>query len=410
MFTWFLAGCGGGPAAGVGEGDVAGVPGGDDEPACCAEDTGESGGGTVPDVDCGVPVTGGSVFGDAPVDLALALTDEAIAGLATSPDDEVEDVPGTLTIGGESWLVGVRLKGGHGSFRTFEQKAAFKIDFGEFVEGQRFEGARHLNVNNYVQDGAMLGEHAAYALWSEFGVPAPRHGYARVTVNGERFGLYGLADAVDGDLVARCFADASGPLFEGEMDDFTTDLVDTFAVVADGGLAEPHARLVDAVSALDAAPHDGRASAMGERFDYDVLLDAMAVELVTGNDDAYATFTNNFFVYADPATGRLVLMEWGPDQAFGEDLDVLGSWPGRLFRDCRADATCDADLRGRLADVAARIASPEWRGWIEGVAEATRTDCEEDPRSEMDCAYQRERFFDFLDRRPGDVYDALDRP
>jgi spore coat protein CotH len=254
----------------------------------------------------------------------------------------------------------------------------------------------------------MLAEHATYALWKDFGVPAPRHGYARLTVNGELYGLYGVADAVDEDFVARVFPEAGGALFEGEMGDFTTDLYGSFAVVDDGGKSDPHARLEAVVAELDAAPVGARGATLAGKFDLDGLLAAMAVELVSGNDDAYSTYTNNYFVYDDPGTGKLVWIEWGPDQAFGEPLDVLGDWPGRLYRDCRGDLDCDAQLRAAIHDVAATLDSAEWRGWIAEVADATAADCLADPRAESSCDWGRGEFFEWADARPAAVFATLE--
>ncbi|MFN7144914.1 MAG: hypothetical protein ACK4YP_14150, partial [Myxococcota bacterium] len=73
-----------------------------------------------------------ALFADAPVELSLALSPEAIAGLATAPTDDVPEVEGTFTWGDETHRVGVKLKGGHGSFRTFDQKPSFTLDFEEF--------------------------------------------------------------------------------------------------------------------------------------------------------------------------------------------------------------------------------------------------------------------------------------
>jgi hypothetical protein len=42
-----------------------------------------------------------------------------------------------------------------GSLRTLDQKAAFKIKFDEFIEGQTFLGLKKLTLNNMVEDPSM---------------------------------------------------------------------------------------------------------------------------------------------------------------------------------------------------------------------------------------------------------------
>ena len=48
--------------------------------------------------------------------------------------------------------VGVRLKGGPGSFRMLDgnSKAAFTVKFNHFVKGQQFHGLRRIVLNNAV--------------------------------------------------------------------------------------------------------------------------------------------------------------------------------------------------------------------------------------------------------------------
>jgi hypothetical protein len=58
----------------------------------------------------------------------------------------------------------------------------FKIDFGQYVPDQRFDGLRRLTLNNMVQDRSMIREHVAYQAYAWLGVPAPRHGYAELWV------------------------------------------------------------------------------------------------------------------------------------------------------------------------------------------------------------------------------------
>src|SRR5690242_9680012 len=52
--------------------------------------------------------------------------------------------------------VGFRLKGGHGSFRDLDGKAAIKVKFAEFVKKQKLLGLKKLTLNNMVQDPSMV--------------------------------------------------------------------------------------------------------------------------------------------------------------------------------------------------------------------------------------------------------------
>jgi hypothetical protein len=192
-------------------------------------------------------------YGAETLDLDIALGPDAIAHLAHTADEAVPDVPATLSYNGTSWSVGLHLRGGMGSFRSFEEKPGFALDFTSEDPSARFHGLRALTLKNNVQDDSMLDEHLAYALSARVGLPAPRHGFARVRVNGEPFGLYAMVESVESvEFLDRCFGETGGTLFEGQMDDLESPLVDGYEPVVDGRHdPDPRAVLHSATDALD---------------------------------------------------------------------------------------------------------------------------------------------------------------
>ncbi|MFM2024813.1 MAG: hypothetical protein RLZZ56_826, partial [Actinomycetota bacterium] len=83
--------------------------------------------------------------------------------------------------------VGVRLKGA--TTRKF-QKASFKIKFDAFIKDQRFKGLKRLTLNAMMTDPSQVHEVTSYRLFRAAGVPAPRAGFARVSIDGSYIGLY----------------------------------------------------------------------------------------------------------------------------------------------------------------------------------------------------------------------------
>ena len=113
----------------------------------------------------------------------LELSDDAIKQLHEKPKHYVQ---ATFREGNDVYKnVGVRLKGGYGSFRMLDgnSKAAFTVKFNQFVKGQRFHGLRRIILNNVVQDPSYMCEYIGYSLFRDAGVPAPRIGYANLIVN-----------------------------------------------------------------------------------------------------------------------------------------------------------------------------------------------------------------------------------
>jgi hypothetical protein len=108
--------------------------------------------------------------------------------------------------------VGVRYKG-NGTFWSSREslKRSLKVDFNQFVKGQKLAGMSQINLHNSVRDPSGLNETISYRLFRDGGVPAPRTAYARVyvTVPGKHdrryFGLYNLVEDVGGAFVEERF-------------------------------------------------------------------------------------------------------------------------------------------------------------------------------------------------------------
>ncbi|MBM4389670.1 MAG: CotH kinase family protein [Deltaproteobacteria bacterium] len=314
------------------------------------------------------------------LDFGIALDEAAIAALAA---DSSEDVVATFTYEDESYEVGLHLKGSpSGSFRTLDGKAALKVDFHQWDREQEFHGVRRLTLNNMIQDSTMSHEHAAYRLFAEEGVVAPRHGYARVTVNGEWFGLYGIVETADEQFVNRHWpGDDEGHLYEGG---YGSDLYE-WAVEAfemkEGDEAD-RADLAALVEEVESCGEGEILPLLERNFDVDALLAAWAVELAIADPDGYTTLANNYLLYYAPVAAQWTMIPWGPDQGFEGAAPIFTEMTGRLVEMCVADADCTEALR-----VATLAAVDTWESsglgdFVNGETARIEADCRADPRSE----------------------------
>lgn len=316
------------------------------------------------------------------LDVCLLLSEEAIAALEKAPED---DVIADFIFSGHQWRVGVHLKGST-SFRDLSEKAAFKIDFAEWSDGQTLHGVRRLTLNNMIQDPTMAAEHMAYRLYASAGLPAPRHGYARVWVNDEWFGLYGIVETLDEQFMSKRLGDdGQGTLYEGG---YSADLFDWAAdrfEVQEGDEADI-SDLEALIEAVEAGHPDGVLALLAAHFDAEALLDLWAIEILTSNDDAYATNGNNYLLANPSRAGQWSMLPWGVDQCFQEDEDgdiaVYTALAGRLAEACRDDVGCSAALDARIALMLQLWSDLDIPGQVAAVTEAIESDCRSDPRSE----------------------------
>lgn len=325
--------------------------------------------------------SGAWLYGDQTLQFGLELDDAALAALAAAPK---EDVHATFTWEGESYDVGVHLKGSpSGSFRDMTEKAAFKVDFHQWDAEQSFHGVKRLTLNNMIQDNTMSHEHAAYWMFRAMGVPAARHGYAEVTVNGELFGLYGVPESMDEQFLGRQWpGDDDGFLLEGGYGGDFYSTTEPKWTPQEGDPVEAQAALDLLIADFEATPPGDILAFLEARFDSVSLLTLWAVELAIADSDGYLTYGNNFLVYYAPGADRWSMIPWGPDQAFASDQPVDFTAEGDLALACRSDGACEAALDAFLAAVLINWDSGELAAFVDAETARIEDDCRTDPRSE----------------------------
>lgn len=260
-------------------------------------------------------------------EIAMEIGDDDLAMLDPPSDDRV---PVILTVDGETAVgAGVRLKG-VSQFQGMDQKPGFSIETDEFVDGLELFDVDRFTLGNATWDHSFVAEQLVYELHRAAGIPAARTALARVSVNGETFGLYVMRETYDERWLEQYFADPTGNLYEapGGGPDTVLELRtnERRANTSD----------IDAVAEVVAtASDDDYRAAIEDLVDVDELLTYWAIEALTADWDGYAydltppglapnadpplanPYPNNFYAYHDPETDRFVLIPHGSDLTFG---------------------------------------------------------------------------------------------
>ena len=93
---------------------------------------------------------------------------------------------------------------------------SFKINFGKFVKGRTYYGLDKLNLNNIMSDATYMKDYLSYTIMREAGVYAPLISYAKLSINGEYFGLYAIIENVSDSFLERNFGNDDGALYKPE--------------------------------------------------------------------------------------------------------------------------------------------------------------------------------------------------
>jgi spore coat protein H len=252
--------------------------------------------------------TSQAFFDDTPVrNFQFEILPDQVAMLRQSPRTYVK---GTMRDGSRVLTnVGFHLKG-MGSFRTVDEKASFAVKFDEFTKDQEYAGLTKLMFNNAVQDPTYLAEWLATGLFRDAGVPAARVTHARVQLNGKDLGLYVVIEAMNKRFLKQHFSSAKGNLYETYVQDIDGPLDQ------DNGESTDQADVKALVNACSIQDPQTRWSALGKVLDVDRFLSFAAMELLVGHWDGYTIHTNNYRLYHDPASDKMVFITHGLDWAF----------------------------------------------------------------------------------------------
>lgn len=207
--------------------------------------------------------------------------------------------------------VGIHIKGAAGSSRPWDDKPALTLSFDKTDAKQRFRGLDKIHLNNSVQDPRYMTEILCAEMFLAAGVPTARATHVLVELNGRKVGLYVLKEGYDSAFLKRNFGGNNGNLYDGG-----------FLVDIDGELKRTHGSSDVADRAdLKAAAIACRERDLAQRFakvdklvDIDRFMKMSAIEVLTWHWDGYAMHRNNYRVYHDLKSDKLVVIPHGMDQ------------------------------------------------------------------------------------------------
>ena len=292
-------------------------------------------------------------------EVSMEISDGNLALLDPPTDDRV---PVVLTIDGVTAdNAGVRLKQGLGQFQGLRGKPGFSIETDEFVDGLELFDVDRFTLGNATWDHSFVNEQLVYELYRAAGIPAARTALARVTVNGETFGLYVMRETPGERWLTQYYTDPTGNLYEAPGGG-----PDTVLELRTNERRNDVSDLAAVAEAVATASDEDYRAAIEQLVDVDELLTYWAIEALTAHWDGYVydlsapgrfptttrapanPWPNNFFAYHDPETGLFVFIPHGADLtlglASGSAYDVGPATP--VLFPPKVDATIAARLWG----------------------------------------------------------------
>ena len=330
---------------------------------------------------------------------SLTIGAAEIQSLRTAPDIYV---PATLTYDGRDYgPVGVHLKGMQ-SFEPIDGKPSLRINIDKFVPAAAFFGLKDLTLNNMHSDFSMMHERIAYWVARQAGVPASRANHALVTVNGQSYGLYTNVETVKRHILSRAFGNNTGSLFEATDVDFSAQYIPFYDLVAD---PDDRSLLSGVAAALTAADPVDAMTAAAAYADVDQFTRFWAMCAVVGQLDSfpYSDPGDDYFTYANPATGRLAFMPWGIDESFyAGDIDI-NAVHSVMALQCKASSACYTKFVDNVWDIMALVERLDWLAEHGRVAAQIAPHVAQDTRkwypTDQATMFQQDMWYFMTDRR-----------
>lgn len=258
-------------------------------------------------------------------------------------------VDATVTFNSETWEhIGFRLKGNsslRSSWNSGSYKLPFRLDFDQFEDeypetaDQRFYGFKKLTFSSNFSDSSYLRETVAADIFRAAGVPSAQTAFYAVYVDyGEGplyFGLYTTVEAVDDTLIRTQFESNDGNIYK-PSGSAATFKAGTFTEQQYGKENnEEEADYSDVKALMETLNSDLRLTDAAEWrsdlekvFDVDNFLNWLAANSIMSNWDTYGSMAHNYYLYHDPASGRLAWIPWDNNQSISSRGGMGGGGRG----------------------------------------------------------------------------------
>lgn len=243
---------------------------------------------------------------------------------------------------------------------------SFKLEFDHYVEGQTCYGLDKLILNNNYADATNMKEALVYDMFQYMGADASLYNYAKISVNGDYWGVYLALEGVEDSFILRNYGTQSGELYkpegvggggsgdmpgDGEMPavdempegnmlenmpdnannpggdmqggmggsggadlNYSDDDLDSYSTIWDGEITDTsksdHKRVVKALKNI------AEGTDLEDYMDIDNLLKYMAVHVFSVNEDSLSgSMAHNYYLYE--YDGKLNLIPWDYNLAWG---------------------------------------------------------------------------------------------
>lgn len=230
---------------------------------------------------------------------------------------------------------------------------SLKLEFDQYVDGQNCYGLDKLILNNNFADATNMKEALIYDMFQYIGADASLYNYAKISVNGEYWGVYLALEAVEESFMLRNYGADYGELYKpdsmnfgnmgrdskssekggfgfmmgggGSNLNYTDDELDSYSTIWNCAVTDTtktdHRRVVTALRNIS------EGTELETYMDTDNLLKYAAVHIFSVNTDSLSgMMSHNYYLYESDS--RLNILPWDYNLSLG-GMGGMGGFAGK---------------------------------------------------------------------------------
>ncbi len=218
--------------------------------------------------------------------------------------------------------VGARFKG-NSSYGHPNQKKSIKLDFEEYVPGQKLDFLKQINLNNSYNDPTFLREKLQLDFCIANGLDAPRCVYANVYINGALWAFYTIIEEVDKTFLNTHYGNKQGNLFKGDpsghlkwLGTVESNYYPNYELKTNEDINN-WSDLVKLIDKINNSSFTDWTDSVTAYFNLNKYLKHYASTMLFGTLDSYTGSGHNYYLYHNSASNQMEFIQWDVNGAFG---------------------------------------------------------------------------------------------
>jgi hypothetical protein len=218
-------------------------------------------------------------------------------------------IPIKVTFNGETRTAKIRVRG---DTSRKNPKKSLKIKFDSLA----LEGVpKTLNLNAEYEDRTYVRQFISSKIMQKEGVPCFNSEHVKVYLNGNFYGLFLQVENMDKDFLKRNNLSTKGNLYKATKDGACLSVFDDINVKWEKktNKKSDHNDLSKLIHEINNVPDSGFHSFMKTSFEYDKLINILALNMFLSNS---STYYHNYYLYHDLYnTGKWQMLPWDMDKS-----------------------------------------------------------------------------------------------